>query len=120
MYFIEKRKAGIVAIATMTLLLLVCFLPTALNLATFVGKENTTSVWLVRLGLFAVEAVLVFLIMRMLLAWNDGAPVYLLLASASAVLLFATKETAFITIGTMVIAGRLRLAVAENLPGDNR
>ena len=104
LYFIEKRKAGALAIATMTMLLLVCFLPTALNLATLVGKENATLVWVVRLGLFAVEAFLVFLIMRMLLAWNDGAPIYLLLASASAVLLFATKETAFITIGTMVIA----------------
>lgn len=104
LYFVEKRKAGIAAIATMTILLLVCFLPTALNLATLVGKDNQTAVWLVRLGLFAVEAVLVFLIMRMLLAWNDGAPVYLLLASASAVLLFATKETAFITIGTLAIA----------------
>jgi hypothetical protein len=42
--------------------------------------------------------------MRMLLAWNDGQPIYLILASASAVLLFATKETAFITLGTMAIA----------------
>jgi uncharacterized protein (TIGR03663 family) len=88
----------------MTLLLLVCFLPTTLNLANLVGQENTTLVWLARIGLFAVEAVLVFLIVRMLLAWNEGTPIYLLLASASAVLLFATKETAFITIGTMLIA----------------
>ncbi|MDQ3750451.1 MAG: TIGR03663 family protein, partial [Acidobacteriota bacterium] len=104
LYFIEKRKAGAIAIATMTLLLLICFLPTALNLANLVGKENTTLVWLARIGLFAVEAVLVFLIMRMLLAWNEGAPIYLLLASASSILLFATKETAFITIGTMLMA----------------
>jgi len=104
LYFIEKRKAGVWAIATMTLLLLVCFLPTALSLATLIGKDNATLVWIVRLGLLAVEAFLVFLIMRMLLAWNEGSPIYLLLASASAVLLFATKETAFITIGTMLIA----------------
>ncbi len=104
LYFVEKRKVGVFAIATMTLLLLVCFLPTALNLATLVGQENATLVWLVRLGLFAIEAVLVFLIMRMLLAWNDGTPIYLLLTSASAILLFATKETAFITIGTMFAA----------------
>jgi len=104
LYFIEKRNVGVLAIATMTLLLLVCFLPTALNLANLVGKENTTLVWLTRIGLFAIESVLVFLIMRMLLAWNEGTPIYLLLASASAILLFATKETAFITIGTMLIA----------------
>ena len=104
LYFIEKRRAGALAIATMTLLLLVCFLPTALNLATLVGKDNATTVWIVRLALFAAEALLVFLIMRMLLAWNEGKAIYLLLATASAVLLFATKETAFITIGTMAIA----------------
>ena len=104
LYFIEKRKAGVFAITAMTLLLLVCFLPTALNLAGTIGKDNVTFLWALRLGLFAVEAVLVFLIMRMILAWNDGAPTYLLLASASAVLLFATKETAFITVGTLLMA----------------
>ncbi len=104
LYFIEKRKAGVWATTTMTLLLLVCFLPTALNLATMIAKDNESVIWILRLGLFAVEAVLVFLIMRMILAWNDGAPIYLLLATASAVLLFATKETAFITIGTLLMA----------------
>ncbi len=104
LYFIEKRKAGVFAIATMTFLLIVCFLPNVLSLADTFGEENATLTWFVRIGLFAVEAVLVFLIMRMLLAWNEGRAIYLLLASASAVLLFATKETAFITIGTMAIA----------------
>ncbi len=104
LYFIEKRKAGVFAITAMTLLLLVCFLPTALNLAGTIAKDNESLTWALRLGLFAVEAVLVFLIMRMILAWNDGAPIYLLLASASAVLLFATKETAFITVGTLFLA----------------
>ena len=104
LYFIEKRKAGVFAVGAMTLLLLVCFLPTALNLANAVGTENAALIWILRLGLFALEAVLVFMIMRMLLAWNGGRAIYLLLASASTVLLFATKETAFITIGTMIIA----------------
>jgi uncharacterized protein (TIGR03663 family) len=104
LYFIEKRKAGVFAIATMTFLLIICFLPNVLSLADTFGEENATLTRFVRIGLFAVEAVLVFLIMRMLLAWNEGRAIYLLLASASAVLLFATKETAFITIGTMAIA----------------
>ncbi len=104
LFFVEKRAAGAWAIASMTFLLLVCLLPTALNLANAVGEDNPTLVWIVRLGLFAVEAVLVFLIMRMILAWNGGRAIYLILASASAILLFATKETAFITIGTMLIA----------------
>ena len=103
LFFIEKRKAGIAAVATMTLLLLVCFLPTVLSLSAVV-QENTVLFWVLRVVLFAVEAVLVFLIMRMLLAWDAGRPIYLILATVSAVLLFATKETAFITIGTMTIA----------------
>ena len=104
LFFIEKRRAGAVAMAAMTLLLLVCFLPTVLNLANVVAPDGGNTQWLARLGLFAVESVLVFLIMRMIAAWNGGAPVYLLLAAASAALLFATKETAFITVGTLAAA----------------
>ncbi len=104
LYFIEKRKAGVVAIAAMTFLLLICFLPTALNLANQVGEDNETLRWILRVGLFAVEAVLVFLIMRMLTNWREGSPIYLILAAASTVMLFATKETAFLTVGTMLIA----------------
>jgi uncharacterized protein (TIGR03663 family) len=104
LYFIEKRKVGVFAIAAMAFLLLICFLPNVLSLADTFGEDNPTLTWFVRIGLFAVEAVLVFLVMRMLLAWNEGRAIYLMLASASAVLLFATKETAFITVGTMAIA----------------
>ncbi len=104
LYFYEKRKVGAVATATMTLILLVCFLPTVINISTFAAGENAVLLWALRISLFAVEAILVFMIMRMLFAWNDGRPIYLILASASAVMLFATKETAFITLGTMAIA----------------
>ncbi len=104
LFFIEKRKAGIGAIAWTSLLLLICFLPSALNLASVLGGENDILLWVLRALFFLVEAALVFFVIRMLLAWNEGQPVYLILAAASAVLLFATKETAFITIGTMAIA----------------
>lgn len=104
LFFIEKRKAGIFATGWMTLLLLVCFLPSTLNLAGAIAGQNTTALWSLRAGFFILESILVFLVMRMLLAWNNGTPIYLLLASASVVLLFATKETGFITIGTMLIA----------------
>ena len=104
LFFIEKRKAGIFAIVWMTILLLVCFLPSSLNLATAIGGKNPTALWSFRIGFIMLEAVLVFFVMRMLLGWDEGRPIYLLLASASAVLLFATKETAFITLGTMAIA----------------
>jgi len=104
LFFIERRKAGIGAIIWTSLLLLICFLPSALNLANVLGGENITVVWILRGAFFLIEAGLVFFLMRVLLSWNEGQPIYLVLASASAVLLFATKETAFITVGTMAIA----------------
>ncbi len=102
--FVEKRKVGAFAVGTMTLTLLICFLPTVINISNFAAGDNTVLLWALRISLFAIEAILVFMIMRMLLAWNNGRPIYLILASASLVMLFATKETAFITIGTMLIA----------------
>lgn len=103
-YFIDKRKAGLFSIAWMVLLLLISFLPSALSLASILGGKNVTVVWIVRVIMFAIEAVLIYFLMRMLLSWDEGRPIYFLLASASASLLFATKETAFITLGTMLIA----------------
>ncbi len=103
-YFIEKRKAGIFAIAWMALILLVCFLPSALNLAGAIGGEKMTLVWILRILFFLVESALVYLVIRMMLSWDSGRPVYLLLTAASAAFMFATKETAFITLGTLLIA----------------
>jgi len=99
--FIEKRPAGIASIFWITLILLVCFLPPAINLPKAIGLTTTAAVWSFRLGIFFLEAVLVFFVVRMLALWNDGRPIYLLLASACTALLFATKETAFITLGVM-------------------
>ena len=104
LFFIERRKVGVGAILWLALLLLICFLPSALNLANVLGGENETVVWLLRGAFFLVEAALVYFVVKMLLGWRSGLPIYLMLASASAVLLCATKETAFITIGTMAIA----------------
>ncbi|MGI9036899.1 MAG: glycosyltransferase family 39 protein [Pyrinomonadaceae bacterium] len=104
LFFIEGRGAGIFASAWMTLLLMICFLPPALNLASAFGGDSASVVWVARVGFFAVEAVLVFLVMRLLLGWNEGRPIYLLLASAAAALFFATKETAFVTVGTLLAA----------------
>ncbi|HEY0658775.1 MAG TPA: phospholipid carrier-dependent glycosyltransferase, partial [Pyrinomonadaceae bacterium] len=104
LFFIEGRKAGVFAAAWTALLLLTCLLPPAMNLSGLIGEQNTTLVLILRISFFAVEAVLTFFIMKFLLNWNEGRFVYLLLASASLALFFATKETAFITIGTMLIA----------------
>ncbi len=105
LFFIEKRRAGMFAAGWMTLLLFVSFLPTALPLAGYVGGENQILVWILKVAIFFTEAVFVFFVMRMLLAWDHGRPIYFMLVSASLIMLFATKETAFVTIGTMIIAG---------------
>ncbi len=104
LFFIERRKAGIFATGWMTLILLVSFVPSVLNLANTLGGGSPAALWSFRVGFFLLEVVLVIFVMRMLLSWDEGRPIYLLLASASAVMLFATKETAFITLGTLVIA----------------
>ncbi|HNQ16391.1 MAG TPA: glycosyltransferase family 39 protein, partial [Pyrinomonadaceae bacterium] len=103
-YFLDRRKAGVFAIASIVLLLIICFLPSTLNIASMIGKRAPSLLWPARIMFAVIELALVGFVTRMLLAWNDGQPIYLLLASASMILLFATKETAFITIGTMVIA----------------
>ncbi len=125
LYFIEGRKAGIFAIVSMSMLLLICFSPSVFNLSNVFGIENQTVKLFILVGFFLIEALLVFFVMRMLLSWDDGRPIYLLLASASTVLLFATKETAFITVGTMLIAcvcvwlwRKIYNAIVGN-PGEN-
>jgi uncharacterized protein (TIGR03663 family) len=102
-FFIEKQKAGIFAIGWMALLLLVSFLPSTLKLASVVGRSET-AVWAFSGGFLIVEVILIGLVIKMLLTWNNGRPIYFLLAVACASLMFATKETAFITLGTMAIA----------------
>ena len=103
-YFIEKREAGPFAIAWMAIILFVCFLPSALNLAAFIGGTNTAVLWAFRIIFFLAEAALVYYIIRLLLSWDEGRPIYPILASACVALIFATKETGFITLGTMLIA----------------
>lgn len=106
--FIERRKAGPFAIAWMVLLLLVCFLPSALSLASYLltamDSTSETALWSFRGAFILIELVLIYFVVKMLCEWNDGRPIYLMLASASVALMFATKETAFITLGTMLIA----------------
>jgi predicted membrane-bound mannosyltransferase len=104
LYFIEGRKAGIFATAWTALLLLICFMPPALSLANSIAEGDEFFALILRIAFFAVEAALVFFVMRYLLSWDEGRPIYLILASASTALFFATKETAFITIGTLLIA----------------
>ena len=104
LFFIEGRKPGFFAISAMTMTMLVCFMPPVMHVENLVPSGQPGLVPVFRIVIFALEAFLVFFLMRIILGWDEGRPVYLLLASTSLALFFATKETAFITIGTMIIA----------------
>lgn len=103
-YFIDRRRAGPFAIAWIALILLVCFMPSTWKLGLALGAANENAVWAIRGGFFLIEVILIYFVVRMLLAWQDGRPIYFLLAAACVSLMFATKETAFITLGTMAVA----------------
>ena len=106
-FFIERKRAGPGAVAWMSVVLLTCFMPSVINLAGWANgavSGGDTMLWVLRGVFFLVESALVFYVIRALIGWENGRPIYLLLASASVALLFATKETTFITLGTMAIA----------------
>jgi uncharacterized protein (TIGR03663 family) len=100
LFFIEGKPVGTFATVAMSFLLLICFVVLPFGLVDLFGSSNVY----LRMMFFLIEGVLVFFLMKMLLAWNEGRATYLILASASAALFFGTKETAFITVGTMLIA----------------
>ncbi len=102
--FIEKRRAGPGAVAWMAVLLFTAVSPFALRFAGFIGGDNAGALLVSRIAFFLGAAGLVYYLIQQLLTWDDGRPMYLILASACVALLFATKETAFITLGTMLIA----------------
>jgi uncharacterized protein (TIGR03663 family) len=102
--FMDREKPGPGAIAWMWLVLVTCFSPPALHLPHRFAEDGTVLLWAIRLGLFAFAGALSYFIIKLLLGWRNGRPVYLLLAATCFALMFATKETSFITLGTMAIA----------------
>lgn len=102
--FVDNKKAGPGAIAWLSLILFVCLIPPAMRIAPLIADQNTALLWAVRAPFFLLEAVFIYFIVKYLLAWNDGRPIYLLLAAASVAMMLNTKETSFITLGTMGIA----------------
>jgi len=103
-YFIEKRKAGPFAIGWMWILLIISFLPVATLGGKYLGGDNETAVSGLRFVLFLATVAIVWYIMKFLTKWDEGRPMYFLLAAASVAMIFATKETGFISLGTMLIA----------------
>ena len=69
-----------------------------------VAGDSVALLWATRLGLFAFSGALIYFVIKFLLEWRSGRPIYLLLSAACFALMFATKETSFITLGTMAIA----------------
>lgn len=102
-FFIEKKKAGPFAIGWMAFLLMVAFSPSVFIISSALATAPA-AVWAFRIAFLLIEGTLVYFVIKMLRDWDNGRPIYLLLASASVSLFFATKETAFITLGTMLIA----------------
>lgn len=102
--FIEGEPTGKVALAAMAIVLITCTLPVAFQVVTLLGIEDQTIRLVVRVLMVAIGVVAVYFSMVRLIAWNEGRPVYLLLAAACVAMAFATKETAFITLGTLLIA----------------
>jgi uncharacterized protein (TIGR03663 family) len=99
--FIDREKAGLFAVLWTALLLIVAFIPTTVRLASLFDGG---AFWAAAAFLILVDLVLVAILIKSVLEWDGGRPMYLFLASASLVMLFATKETAFITVGTQIIA----------------
>ena len=88
-----RRQLG--SMATLSAAALLAISPGAVYLSRYFIHETL-------FGLFTVG-----LVIAGLNYFKDGSPIYLLLASISAALLFATKETAIISVGVLFIASGL-------------
>ena len=102
--FIEEWEAGRGAVAWMSVLIWTCLTPSAIIVGGYFGGDSTTAVWIWRIIFLVIDAGITYFVVRSLLAWDDGRPIYFLLAAACVALTVATKETGFITLGTMIIA----------------
>ncbi|MDQ3751154.1 MAG: hypothetical protein M3367_19375, partial [Acidobacteriota bacterium] len=123
--FIEGERPGQLAIAAMAILLFVCVLPIALQVSSSFTGENKVPLQVARFVFIALGVAAVYFAMQRLLEWDEGRPLYLLLASGSAMMTFATKETSFISFGTMLIAlgciwGWLRVSADKTNGVKNR
>jgi uncharacterized protein (TIGR03663 family) len=103
--FIEGERISKIAVGAMSILLFTCVLPVGLRVAAAISPaEDQSQLYVTRFIFVLAVAGIVFVLMRRLTAWDEGRPIYLLLAAASASMTFTTKETSFISLGTMLIA----------------
>lgn len=103
--FIEGAEVNRAAQAAMAFTLFVCSLPVGLQaVRLFASSGDKDALYVGRFVAMAACGSLAILATRYLSSWDDGRPIYLLLAAASASMTFTTKETSFISLGTMLIA----------------
>lgn len=103
-FFIDKNKAGPFAKGWIALLVIGCLYPLTLNIVLYLSERGTTSFYIYGAIFFLFVSVLAAIIVVLLSTWNYGRAIYIILASACVSLMFATKETGFISLGTMAIA----------------
>ena len=102
--FIERRRAGIVAQGLLAVVLGIVLLPTqTIIVQSILGTESYLAQG-VRIVTSIAVAFLVLVLVKKMAAWKDGSPIHIILSAVSVCLLFATKETGFITVGTMILA----------------
>lgn len=116
LFFIERRKAGFVAQGLFAVVLGVILLPTqTIIVQRLLGTDGYLALG-VRLITSLAVAFLIYAIVKRVSAWRDGTPIHLMLSVVSVCMLFATKETGFITVGTMILSC-VSVVVWERLSG---
>ncbi len=101
--FLEGNEPSTFAVLSLAIICFVCLLP-SLNAIYLFHIQDESITTTLKILILAFESVIIYLILKSILDYKDGQLVYPLLIASSLALFFATKETAFITIGTMLIA----------------
>jgi len=105
LFFIQRRRAGLIAQGVFATVLAISIIPVFRELTgRLAGAIVPDFQSHAQLGAIIIGSGLVYLILTLVAKKGDGHEIFLILAFASAAMLFLTKETAFITIGTMLIA----------------
>lgn len=102
--YLEGERPGKITTAAMAITTFVCLLPIALHAATSLAGGDQIYLYVARFTFSLAAIGATYFAVRELLKWDEGRPMNLLLAAAATAMTFTTKETSFITLGTMLIA----------------
>lgn len=101
--YIRRQSAGAIATIAFSAILFIALLIPLMKLANASLPDGYVAIALQIIAILA-SAGITYVITRLALSRDGGREIYLLLAAACLALMFATKETAFITIGVMAIS----------------